>query len=159
MANSPTAGSPPGTKLAGPLYIEYDSASSSPTSVLSGLSVIGPFFESNLAQSQTNNAFALTTTATQTFSSVITMPKAGSIVGMSVNLNATFSAVAPTILVRVNNVTKMSIALVTGITTRTRFTTNLSSYVFARGDQIKVVYTSGALVPATREASVWVWTT
>lgn len=160
MANSPTAGGPPGTRMAGPLWLDTDSAQAASALSPTGLSVLGPFFESNIIASQTNNPFGVAFVgAASAWSSVITMPKSGSIIGMSVNSNGTWSAQAPTIAVRVNNVSKLSINMVTSVTTRTRFTTNLSSYTYVRGDQMKVVYTSATPAPLTRDVTVWVWTT
>lgn len=165
MANSPTGGGPPGTRLAGPLWLDTDSTqtfggSGAAGLQVSGLTMVGPFYLSNLLTNKVNSPFQTATAGAAAFTSFVTMPKGGSIVGMSINSNGTYSANAPTLIVRVNSTTKMTQAFGTSVTTKSRFTTNLSSYTFNRGDRMKVVYTSAAaMAPITRDVTIYLWTT
>lgn len=126
-----------------------------PALPLPGLDAIGPFFFQNLT---TNGAKLVFTTGVAACTAV-TMPGKGSLLGLSVNLDEAPAAGTYGIRVVKNNTNVGGVFAFTGASTQTltRFTDNMTSVMFDRGDTFKIWGSSSATLTTTRDAVVYLW--
>lgn len=147
------AGAPLGTSFQGPIRVlrnhAHDPATAPP--LLTTL----PFFKANLTTNQTASAFNFGAADVTT----LTMPKSGSLLGFSVDVSAAVSAGSYGIRVQKNGANVGGIFTVATQTavTLTRFTSNLTSVTYARGDKFKVLGTSSTDITANLDFGVMLW--
>lgn len=158
MKPTTTAGQGKGSALMGPIRIlgRADGQEAVPAPPMAY--PIGPFTEADLVTNMpvAGNTFVGPGGSAQTIG--VTMPKAGSLVGISVDANDTWTTAPPLISAFLNGVVSLGVTPTVSTSNAQRFQDDLSSFVYSAGDILTVKYSSGTtLAPETVEATVFIW--